>query len=305
MKFSDTTNDAYVTTYRKEESSTTTVNEKVDFPVLVVNNTADVDTMIWNYIAAMTNVSSGTDAKQQIKSITATTWQWDATKNSFTAKSEEDTSLSISNAKKISIVPNAYDNQNSQFTLLDVTYANPTSDKAEPFHLYIPVLVKKVLYISFKTRVLAGTDYCAADYPMNDKATNHYATADFNEPLTALIEYSYEKETDWQSMLDNGENLLWYYDKVLNLASGSMGNTQKLLPEGTRLTLVDRQTKQYYIYTTDGKEDLNSFNLTNMTVPGSTGQGQTTQKFAPVYICDLLGLKADLVSEAEMEQPIM
>lgn len=295
VKFSDTTNDAYVTTYRKEESSTTTVNEKVDFPVLVVNNTADVNTMIWNYIAAMTNVSSGTDAKQQIKSITATTWQWDATKNSFTAKSEEDTSLSISNAKKISIVPNAYDNQNSQFTLLDVTYANPTSDKTEPFHLYIPVLVKKVLYINFKTRFLAGTDYCASDYPMTDTSRNHYATADFNEPLTALIEYSYEKETDWQSMLDNGENLLWYYDKVLDLASGSSGNTQKLLPEGTRLTLVDRQTKQYYIYTTDGNEDLHSFNLANMTVSGSTGQGQTPQKFAPVYICDLLGLKAEQV----------
>ena len=58
VKFLDTTNDAYVTTYRKEESSTTTVNEKVDFPVLVVNNTADVDTMIWNYIAAMTNVAA-------------------------------------------------------------------------------------------------------------------------------------------------------------------------------------------------------------------------------------------------------
>lgn len=301
VKFSDTTNDAYVTTYRKEESSTTTVNEKVDFPVLVVNNTADVDTMIWNYIAAMTNVSSGTDAKQQIKSITATTWQWDATKNSFTAKSEEDTSLSISNAKKISIVPNAYDNQCSQFTLLDVTYIDPTdtTNTTNPhvFHLYIPVLVKKVLYINFKTRFLAGTDYCALDYPMTDTSKNHYATADFNEPLTALIEYSYEKETDWQSMLDNGENLLWYYDKVLDLASGSSGNTQKLLPEGTKLTLVDRQTKQYYIYTTDGNEDLHSFNLANMTVPGSTGQGQTPQKFAPVYICDLLGLKADPVSE--------
>ena len=36
-----------------------------------------------------------------------------------------------------------------------------------------------------------------------------------------------------------------------------------------------------------------------MTVPGSTGQGQTPQKFAPVYICDLLGLKADLVLELE------
>lgn len=83
---------------------------------------------------------------------------------------------------------------------------------------------------------------------MTDTSRNHYATADFNEPLTALIEYSYEKETDWQSMLDNGENLLWYYDKVLDLASGSTGDTQKLLPEGTRLTLVDRQIQNSIIF---------------------------------------------------------
>ena len=291
--FLDSKNDAYVTTYRKEESATTNVSENVDFPVLVVNNTADVDTMIWNYITAMTNVSSGTDAKQQIKSITATTYQWNTTKSSFEAKSEENASLSISKEKKISIVPNAYDNQNSQFTLLDVTYANPTDDKAEPFHLYIPVLVKKVLYISFKTRFLAGTDYCAADYPMNDEATNHYATAGFDEPLTAYIEYSYEKDTNWQSMLDNGENLLWSYDKIMDLASGSTAEAGKaLLPSGTRLTLVDRQTKQYYTYTTTGTEDLHKFDFAQMT----TADGQTA--FRPVYICDLLNMKvSDPVTE--------
>ena len=296
VKFLDKTNDAYVTTYREEESSTTSVSENVDFPVLVVNNTADVDTMIWNYIAAMTNVSSGTDAKQQIKNITATTYQWDATNSSFAAKSKEGTSLSISNAKKISIVPNAYDNQNSQFTLLDVTYANPTNNNAEPFHLYIPVLVKKVLYISFKTRFLAGTDYCAADYPMNDNATNHYATAGFNEPLTAYIEYSYEKETDWQSMLDNGENLLWYYDKILDLASLSTAEAGKtLLPSGTRLTLVDRQTKQYYTYTTNGKEDLHKFDFAQM----STADEKT--KFRPVDICDLLDMTVSGPATEETE----
>lgn len=293
------TNDAYLTTYRVEENATTTVDENVDFPVLVVNNTADVDGMIWDYIAAMTNVSNGDTAKKQMKDITATSYKWDSKTHNFAPQTNA--SLSVSSGKKLSITPNAYDNQCSQFTLLDVTYPDPTdtTNTTDPhvFHLYIPVLVKKVLYISFKTRFLAGTDYCASDYPMTDTSRNHYATADFNEPLTALIEYSYEKETDWQSMLDNGENLLWYYDKVLDLASGSTGDTQKLLPEGTRLTLVDRQTKQYYIYTTDGKEDLHSFNLANMTVPGSIGQGQTPQKFAPVYICDLLGLKADPVSE--------
>lgn len=290
------TNDAYLTTYRVEENATTTVDKNVDFPVLVVNNTADVDGMIWDYIAAMTNVSNGDTAKKQMKDITATSYKWDSNTHNFAPQTNA--SLSVSSGKKISITPNAYDNQCSQFTLLDVTYTDPTdTTNQHVFHLYIPVLVKKVLYINFKTRFLAGTDYCASDYPMTDISRNHYATADFNEPLTALIEYSYEKETDWQSMLDNGENLLWYYDKVLDLASGSSGNTQKLLPEGTRLTLVDRQTKQYYIYTTDGNEDLHRFNLANMTVPGSTGQGQILQKFAPVYICDLLGLKADLVSE--------
>ena len=293
VNFLDTANDAYMTTYRKEESATTNVSENVDFPVLVVNNTADVDTMIWNYIAAMTNVGSGADAKQQIPSITATTYQWDATKSSFAAKSKENASLSISKEKKISIVPNAYDNQNSQFTLLDVTYANPTDDKAEPFHLYIPVLVKKVLYISFKTRFLAGTDYCAADYPMDDKATDHYATAGFDEPLTAYIEYSYEKDTNWQSMLDNGENLLWYYDKILDLASGSTAEAGKtLLPSGTRLTLVDRQTMQYYTYKTTGTEDLHKFDFAQMT----TADGQTA--FRPVYICDLLDMTvSDPVTE--------
>ena len=293
VNFLNTDNDAYVTTYRKEESATTNVSENVDFPVLVVNNTADVDTMIWNYIAAMTNVSSVTDAKQQINSITATTYQWNTTKSSFEAKSKENASLSISKDRKISIVPNAYDNQNSQFTLLDVTYANPTNDKAEPFHLYIPVLVKKVLYISFKTRFLAGTDYCAADYPMDDKATDHYATAGFDEPLTAYIEYSYEKDTNWQSMLDNGENLLWYYDKILDLASGSTAEAGKtLLPSGTRLTLVDRQTMQYYTYKTTGTEDLHKFDFAQMT----TADGQTA--FRPVYICDLLDMTvSDPVTE--------
>lgn len=290
------TNDAYLTTYRVEENATTTVDENVDFPVLVVNNTADVDGMIWDYIAAMTNMNNGDTAKKQMKDITATSYKWDSNTHNFAPQTNA--SLSVSSGKKLSITPNAYDNQCSQFTLLDVTYIDPT-DTTNPhvFHLYIPVLVKKVLYINFKTRFLAGTDYCASDYPMTDTSRNHYATADFNEPLTALIEYSYEKETDWQSMLDNGENLLWYYDKVLDLASGSSGDTQKLLPKGTRLTLVDRQTKQYYIYTTDGNEDLHSFNLANMTVPGSSGQGQTPQKFAPVYICDLLGLKAEQVLE--------
>lgn len=276
-QFLDASNEAYITTYQTEEAAATEVSTEIDFPVLVVNNSAEIDTMLWNYIAAMTNVSTGTEAKGQAKDITATTYKWDSTVKKFAAQTTA--SLNISTTKKISIVPNAYDNMSSQFTLLDVTYANPINDKAEPFHLYISVLVKKVLYIWFKTRFIAGTDYCASDYPMDDDKTNHYATAGFDEPLTAYIEYTYDQDTDWQSMLDNGENLLWSYDKILDLAYNSTGT----LPKGTQLTLVDRQTKQYYTYTMSGNEDVHNFNLSQMQTPDG-------KLFTPVDICDLLGL---------------
>ena len=301
-QFLDSKNDAYVTTYMSEESTTTTVNKNIDFPVLVVNNTADVDSLLWNYIAAMTNVKDGAEVKTQIKGITATTYRWNNSGKTGTFQAKDDASLRISTEKKISIVPNAYDNQNSQFTLLDVTYANPTDEKATPFHLYIPVLVKKVLYISFKARFLAGTDYCVSDYPMNDTSANHYATAGFDEPLTAYLEYSYEKETDWQSMVDNGENLLWYYDKILDLAAGSAQGEQTLLPAGTRLTLLDRQTMQYYTCTMTGTENIHSFNLASMTVPDSASKTDGSAKaFTPVFICDLLDLTASATDSSSSD----
>lgn len=301
-QFLDSKNDAYVTTYMSEESTTTTVNKNIDFPVLVVNNTADVDSLLWNYIAAMTNVKDGAEVKTQIKVITATTYRWNNSGKTGTFQAKDDASLRISTEKKISIVPNAYDNQNSQFTLLDVTYANPTDEKATPFHLYIPVLVKKVLYISFKARFLAGTDYCVSDYPMNDTSANHYATAGFDEPLTAYLEYSYEKETDWQSMVDNGENLLWYYDKILDLAAGSSQGEQTLLPAGTRLTLLDRQTMQHYTCTMTGTENIHSFNLASMTVPDSASKTDGSAKaFTPVSICDLLDLNASAADSSSSD----
>lgn len=304
-QFLDSKNDAYVTTYMSEESTTTTVNKNIDFPVLVVNNTADVDSLLWNYIAAMTNVKDGAEVKTQIKGITATTYRWNNSGETGTFQAKNDASLRISTEKKISIVPNAYDNQNSQFTLLDVTftYADPTdSTNKHVFHLYIPVLVKKVLYISFKARFLAGTDYCVSDYPMDDTSTNHYATAGFDEPLTAYLEYSYEKETDWQSMVDNGENLLWYYDKILDLAAGSAQGEQTLLPAGTRLTLLDRQTMQYYTCTMTGTENIHSFNLASMTVPDSASKTDGSAKaFTPVSICDLLDLTASAADSSSSD----
>lgn len=63
----------------QRKGATTTVSENVDFPVLVVNNSTEVDTLLWNFIAAMTNVKNGETAKKQVKDITATTYKWNST----------------------------------------------------------------------------------------------------------------------------------------------------------------------------------------------------------------------------------
>ena len=84
----------------------------------------------------------------------------------------------------------------------------------------------------------------------------------------------------------------------MDLAKGSTEqDEQKLLPAGTRLTLLDRQTKQYYTYTTRTEEDIHNFNLSIMTVPGSA----SSKTFTPVSICDLLDLTASVADSSSSD----
>ena len=249
---SGSSQEIYLTSYHAEETEgTTEVPNTVDLPVLVINSTAaDVDGKIWSYIAALTNVAKGTDAKEQAYKVTAGTYKWtvpeDSTDGSFV---KQDTlSLNVGTDKKtISITRNAYDSQKSQFTLLDVQYTDPTNS-SNAFHLYIPVLVKKVMDVKVNVDILAGTNYYAKDYTVF-RNQSHYATARPGEPITAYLEYNYHRTAEeWQAAIDGGENLLWYYKKQIYFETSDSTK----LPSGTKLTFVDRQTgNMYYKELTD------------------------------------------------------
>lgn len=281
-QFLENTNPAYITTYQDEEQTTIESESglaQAKFPVLVINNTADADTLIWNYIAALSNISDGEKARSKADSVNAYTYKWNEAASCF-VKQTGTASITVS-TKTIRITKNAYDNQRNQITLLDVKYKNPTTTTTNKsndyYHLYIPVIVKKVLETRFSVKFLTGTNYYAPAYKTVD-----YATAGFDEPVTALIEYNYNRKgSDWQLDIDNGESLLWYYDKALNLAASG----KQILPSGTRLTWVDRQTGQYYTYVFGENDDVNSFNTSVMKTPDGSA-------FTPVPICDLLGLTA-------------
>lgn len=250
-----------------------------NFPVLVVDNTgsANVQSAIWSYIAALTNVSDVKTAKGQVADVAVTTYLWKD--SAFVKKTQTSTLTPTSDDNRFVCKSGAFDNGKNQFTLLDVKYKNPTTTTTNPgdyFHLYVPVLIKKVMQAKVTFERLAGTNYFSGDY-----SKTGYATAGFDEPVTAYITYNYERPGDeWQNALNDGSNLRWYYEKTLDLI-GDGGTT---LPKDTKLTLVNAQTGQVYYYQMTGGEDQRAFKLETY-FKDSSGQ-----KFDSSPICDMLGI---------------
>ena len=263
--------EAYISTFQAEQGTL----DCADFPVLVVLDTVtNVDTLLWQWIAALTNVSYSS-VKSTVTGVSANVYNWNADSTAFV---KEDAAHALSCASNIFTLSGENDNGQKRFTLVDVQYRNPV-DTSKSFHLYLPVLVKKVLTVKATVDMLPGTNYYSGDYSQKDS----YVTAGFDEPVTAYIQYTYDRTpAEWQTALGIENGCDWYYEKVLNLTTND-----STLPTGTRLTLVDQQTGRVYTDTLTGEENQRAYNLNNMTAPdGST-------PFTPVSVSALLEKGAD------------
>ena len=261
-----------------------------DFPVLVINSTEakNAETIVKNYISLLTNAKSSLPT-----SIQATGYKWDTSQSSFVVN--DDPSLTVNENKTITVIKDKYDNQNGQFTLLDVAYNDPAGTTDEngnsivAYHLYIPVIVKRVLEFKFWASAENGTTYLAENYGQNKPAV----IGSNMDQITALLTFEYQRtQTEWQAAVDNGENLLWNFDKEIYL-----DNAGSKMPDGTRLTLVDRndQDKAYTCSYRKSSSDGKTISFSKfMSVSGSGNWS-----WSSVFLCDLLGLQEDATSSAE------
>ena len=198
-----------------------------DFDVLVIDTSksSEITQMIHEYLSVLTNCdqtgigsATGTSPadKAQYTSMKAYTYQWNGTKFVKTDKS----SLVINEADhSISVCAGAHDNQNNQFTVLDVYYKNPGNDK-EGYHLFIPVIVKKILQTEFSIKMRNGSSAYGDAY-----TSNAAMLANYGEDFTAQLTYSYIWTADeWNTNIAAGTNFLWSYDKQVKLgeAKGSL-----------------------------------------------------------------------------------
>lgn len=257
-----------LTTFR--QASELDVQELNDLPVLLIddNSSLNITQMLAKYISVLTNCDVCDSSSNKLKTtdlmnVSTATYVYD---NDVLKKSDKSTFTFNSKTGYFKVTDGQYDNDGTnRFTVITLDYIDPTGSGKTALRLHIPVFVRKVLDFSFQSYVISGTDYNHSHYTDKTKL----AFESFDAPVTTYFKYSYYKSAnEWEKMLNNGDSLLWSFDKKLYLI-GDSATDSGVLTDDTKLTLVDANNndKTYHSTANDAKfnKTTGELDLTNIS----------------------------------------
>lgn len=257
-----------LTTFR--QASELDVQELNDLPVLLIddNSSLNITQMLAKYISVVTNCDVCDSSSNKLKTtdlmnVSTATYVYD---NGILTKSDKTTLTFNSKTGYFKVTDGQYDNDGTnRFTVITLDYIDPTGSGKTALRLHIPVFVRKVLDFSFQSYVISGTDYNHSHYTDKTKL----AFESFDAPVTTYFKYSYYKSAnEWEKMLNNGDSLLWSFDKKLYLI-GDNATDSGVLTDDTKLTLVDANNndKTYHSTASDAKfnKTTGELDLTNIS----------------------------------------
>lgn len=257
-----------LTTFR--QASELDVQELNDLPVLLIddNSSLNITQMLAKYISVLTNCDVCDSSSNKLKTtdlmnVSTATYVYD---NGVLEKSDKSTLTFNSKTGYFKVTDGQYDNDGTnRFTVITLDYIDPTGSDKTALRLHIPVFVRKVLDFSFQSYVISGTDYNHSHYTDKTKL----AFESFDAPVTTYFKYSYYKSAnEWEKMLNNGDSLLWSFDKKLYLI-GDSATDSGVLTDDTKLTLVDANNndKTYHSTASDAKfnKTTGELDLTNIS----------------------------------------
>lgn len=257
-----------LTTFR--QASELDVQQLNDLPVLLIddNSSLNITQMLAKYISVLTNCDVCDSSSNKLKTtdlmnVSTATYVYD---NDVLKKSDKSTLTFNSKTGYFKVTDGQYDNDGTnRFTVITLDYIDPTGSGKTALRLHIPVFVRKVLDFSFQSYVISGTDYNHSHYTDKTKL----AFESFDAPVTTYFKYSYYKSAnEWEKMLNNGDSLLWSFDKKLYLI-GDNATDSGVLTDDTKLTLVDANNndKTYHSTASDAKfnKTTGELDLTNIS----------------------------------------
>lgn len=257
-----------LTTFGK--ASELNVERLNDLPVLLIddNSSLNITQMLAKYISVLTNCDVCDSSSNKLKitdlmNVSTATYVYD---NDVLKKSDKSTLTFNSKTGYFKVTDGQYDNDGTnRFTVITLDYIDPTGSRKTALRLHIPVFVRKVLDFSFQSYVISGTDYNHSHYTDKTKL----AFESFDAPVTTYFKYSYYKSAnEWEKMLNNGDSLLWSFEKKLYLI-GDSATDSGVLTDDTKLTLVDANNndKTYHSTASDAKfnKTTGELDLTNIS----------------------------------------
>lgn len=256
-----------LTTFK--QASELDVQELNDLPVLLIddNSSLNITQMLAKYISVVTNCDVLDSSSNKLKTtdlmnVSTATYVYD---NGSLKKSDKTTLTFNSKTGYFKVTDGQYDNDGTnRFTVITLDYTDPTGSGKTALRLHVPVFVRKVLDFSFQSYVISGTDYNHSHYTDKTKL----AFESFDAPVTTYFKYSYYKSAnEWEKMLNNGDSLLWSFDKKLYLIGDNAADSG-VLTDDTKLTLVDANNndKTYHSTASDAKfnKTTGELDLTNI-----------------------------------------
>lgn len=273
------------------KASELNVEQLNDLPVLLIddNSSLNITQMLAKYISVLTNYDVLDSSSNKLKTtdlmnVSTATYVYD---NGSLTKSDKTTLTFNSKTGYFKVTDGQYDNDGTnRFTVITLDYTDPTGSGKTALRLHVPVFVRKVLDFSFQSYVISGTDYNHSHYTDKTKL----AFESFDAPVTTYFKYSYYKSAnEWEKMLNNGDSLLWSFDKKLYLI-GDSATDSGVLTDDTKLTLVDANNndKTYHSTASDAKFNKTTGELDLTNISG----------FKPVTMNDVL-LRYASVTAAE------
>lgn len=257
-----------LTTFK--QASELDVQELNDLPVLLIddNSSLNITQMLAKYISVLTNHDVCDSSSNKLKTtdlmnVSTATYVYD---NGSLTKSDKSTLTFNSKTGYFKVTDGQYDNDGTnRFTVITLDYIDPTGSGKTALRLHVPVFVRKVLDFSFNSYVISGTDYNHSHYTDKTKL----AFESFDAPVTTYFKYSYYKSAnEWEKMLNNGDSLLWSFDKKLYLIGDNAADSG-VLTDDTKLTLVDANNndKTYHSTASDAKfnKTTGELDLTNIS----------------------------------------
>lgn len=252
------------------KASELNVEQLNDLPVLLIddNSSLNITQMLAKYISVLTNCDVCDSSSNKLKTtdlmnVSTATYVYD---NDALKKSDKSTLTFNSKTGYFKVTDGQYDNDGTnRFTVITLDYIDPTGSGKTALRLHIPVFVRKVLDFSFQSYVISGTDYNHSHYTDKTKL----AFESFDAPVTTYFKYSYYKSAnEWEKMLNNGDSLLWSFDKKLYLI-GDSATDSGVLTDDTKLILVDANNndKTYHSTASDAKfnKTIGELDLTNIS----------------------------------------